>query len=173
MTWWPPDPVTPEPGPLKRQRALRRFIRRQVFAAAGVSALPVPGVDLLVNSRLLTHTLTRINLHYGLAPEQLAALPRPVRNQVDQAIHEVGSYLIGRVVTEAALITAVKGLGLRLGAQQAAKLAPIAGQAASAVLSGWLFKRLCDRHAAQCERVRAQVPLLPAPSSGMDLTERA
>lgn len=165
--------MNPEPGPLKRQRELRRFIRRQVIAAAGVSALPVPGVDLLVNSRLLTHTLTRINLHYGLAPDQLAALPRPVRNQVDQAIHEVGSYLIGRVVTEAAVFTAVRSLGLRVGAQQAAKLAPIAGLAASAVLSGWLFKRLCDRHAAECERVCAQVPQLPAPRSGVDLIERA
>jgi len=162
-----------ESGTLKRQRELRRFIRRQVFAAAGVSALPIPGVDLLVNSRLLVHTLTRINLHYGLAPEQLAALPRPMRNQVDQAIQEVGSYLIGRVVTQTAVFTAVKSLGLRLSAQQAAKLAPIAGMAASAVLSGWLFKRLCERHVAQCERVCAQVPQLPAPPSGMDLIESA
>jgi hypothetical protein len=97
-----------------------------------------------------------------------------VRNQVDHAIHEVGSYLIGRVLTEAAVFTAVRSLGLRVGAQQAAKLAPIAGPAASAVLSGWLFKRLCDRHAAQCERVCAQVPLLPAPSHSItDLTARA
>ena len=162
-----------ESGTLKRQRELRRFIRRQVFAAAGVSALPIPGVDLLVNSRLLVHTLTRINLHYGLAPEQLANLPRPMRNQVDQAIQEVGSYLIGRVVTQTAVFTAVKSLGLRLSAQQAAKLAPIAGMAASAVLSGWLFKRLCERHVAQCERVCAQVPQLPAPPSGMDLIESA
>jgi hypothetical protein len=162
--------MTVEPGALHRQRELRRFIRRQVIAAAGVSALPVPGVDLLVNSGLLARTLARISLHYGLAPEQLAQLPRPVRNQVDQAIHEVGSYLIGRVVTQAAVLSAVKGLGLRLSAQQAAKLAPIVGMAASAVMSGWLFKRLCERHAAQCESVRAQVPQLPAPP---DLTEIA
>jgi len=164
--------VNPEPGALKRQRKLRRFIRRQMLAAAGVSALPVPGVDLLVNGRLLAHTLTRINLHYGLAPEQLAALPRPVRNQVDRAIHAVGSYVIGRVMTQAAVVSAVKGLGLRLTAQQAAKLAPIAGMAASAALSGWLFKRLCERHVAHCERVCVLVPQLPAPPA-TDLTETA
>jgi hypothetical protein len=162
-----------EPGALKRQRELRRFIRRQVIAAAGVSALPVPGVDLLVNSGLLAHTLVRISLHYGLAPEQLAQLPRPMRNQVDHAIHEVGSYLIGRVVTQTAVLSAVKGLGLRLSAQQAAKLAPIVGMAASAVMSGWLFKRLCERHVAQCEHVRAQVPQLPQLPAPPDVIENA
>jgi hypothetical protein len=160
-----PSPAEPgaEPGLLLRQQALRRFIRRQALAAAGVSALPVPGADLLLNSRLLAHTLTRINLHYGLAPEQLARLPRPVRSRVDDAIGEAGSYLIGRVVTQTAILAAVKGLGLRLSAQQAAKFAPIAGLAASAVLSGWLFKRLCERHVAQCENVCRQVPQLQAP----------
>jgi hypothetical protein len=165
--------MSPDAGILKRERELRRFIRRQVMAAAGVSALPLPGVDLLVNGRLLTQTLTRINMHYGLAPEQLAQLPRPMRNQVDHAIQEVGSYLVGRVVTQAAVFTALKGLGLRLSAQQAAKLAPVAGLAVSAALSGWLFKRVCERHVEQCERVRAQVPLLPVPSATLDLTENA
>jgi hypothetical protein len=86
-----------------------------------------------------------------------------VRNRVDQAISDAGSWLIGRVVTQAAVLTAAKGLGLRLGAQQAAKLAPVAGMVASAALSGWLFKRLCERHVAQCEQVCRQVPQLRAP----------
>jgi hypothetical protein len=155
-----------EPGALARQRELRRFIRRQVLAATGVSALPVPGVDLLLNGRLLAHTLERINQYYGLAPEQLARLPRPARTRVDAAIAEAGSFLIGRVITQAAVLTAVKGLGLRLGAQQAAKLAPIAGLVASAALSGWLFKRLCERHMAQCELICLRLPELDAPRAG-------
>jgi hypothetical protein len=54
-------------------------------------------------------------------------------------------------------------LGLRLGAQQAAKLAPLVGQAASAALAGWLFKRLCERHIRQCLELRAALPELPPP----------
>ena len=70
----------------------------------------------------------------------------------------MGSYLIGRVATQAALIAALRALGLRVGAQQAAKVAPVVGLAASAALSGWLFMRLCDRHIAHCEQVRAALP---------------
>ena len=131
--------------------------------AAGVSALPVVGVDLFINGRLLAHTLAQINTAYGLSPQQIEKLPAPTRSRLEHMAREVGSYVIGRVVTQAAVFRTAKALGVRLGAQQAAKLAPVAGLAASAALSGWLFKRLCDRHIGECERVREALPELPAP----------
>lgn len=145
-------------------RECRRLVRRQALKAAGVSALPVAGVDLFVNGRLLASTIEQISAAFGLAPEQLAQLPAPLRNQVDDLTLEIGSYLIGRAVTQGAIFTALRAFGVRLGVQQAAKLAPVAGLAASAVLSGWMFKRLCDRHIAQCQTVRTALPQLPAPT---------
>jgi len=145
-------------------RDCRRLVRRQALKAAGVSALPVAGVDLFINGKLLASTIEQISAAYGLAPGQLAKLPAALRNQVDDLTQEIGSYLIGRVITQGALFTALRAIGLRVGAQQAAKLAPIAGLAASAALSGWMFKRLCDRHIAQCQQVRAALPQLPAPA---------
>ncbi|MBA3597074.1 MAG: hypothetical protein H0W40_06820 [Methylibium sp.] len=146
------------------ERDCRRLVRRQALKAAGVSALPVAGVDLFINGKLLASTIEQISAAHGLAPGQLAQLPATLRNQVDDLTQEVGSYLIGRVITQGALFTALRAIGLRVGAQQAAKLAPIAGLAASAALSGWMFKRLCDRHIAQCQQVRAALPQLPAPA---------
>ena len=147
----------------ERADACRRLVRRQALKAAGVSALPVLGADLFVNANLLMNTVERINRAYGLSPAQIASLPPAQRNKVDLLIKKTGSYLIGRAVTQAAILSAMRAVGLRVGAQQAAKFAPLVGQAASAALSGWLFKRLCDRHIANCEAVRAELPLLPAP----------
>ncbi|HKX94680.1 MAG TPA: hypothetical protein VJM48_08255 [Methylibium sp.] len=144
-------------------RHCRRLVRRAALKAAGVSAIPVAGVDLFVNGRLLATTIGEISLAYGLAPEQLARLPAPLRSRVDDLAVELGSYLIGRVLTQGVIVAALKHLGVRLSAQQAAKFAPLVGQAASAALSGWMFKRLCDRHIAQCRSVRARLPELPAP----------
>ena len=151
----------------ERARACRRLVRRQALKAAGVSALPVLGADLFINAHLLVQTVEQINRAYGLSPEQIAALPAAQRSRVDELVREVGSYLIGRAVTQAALVAALRALGLRLGAQQAAKMAPVVGLAASAVLSGWLFKRLCDRHIAHCEAVRAALPELPGPDAAL------
>jgi hypothetical protein len=155
---------------LDRRRACKRLARIQALKAAGVSALPVAGVDLFINGKLLAHTLAEINTAYGLSPQQIAKLPAPVRSRLEHMVRELGSYLIGRVVTQAAVFGAAKAIGLRLGAQQAAKLAPVAGLAISAVLSGWLFKRLCDRHIGQCEQLRAALPDLPAPPPVAQLT---
>jgi hypothetical protein len=141
-------------------RHCRRLVRRQALKAAGVSALPVAGVDLFVNAHLLKATIDEISAVHGLAPEQIATLPPALRTRVDDLAAEVGSYLIGRVVTQQALLLAVRALGLRVSAQQAAKLAPVAGLAASAALSGWMFKRLCDRHLDQCRRVQSALPRL-------------
>ena len=147
----------------ERALACRKLVRRQALKAAGVSAIPVFGADLFVNAKLLMSTVETINRAYGLSPAQIASLPPAQRNKVDLLIHKTGSYLIGRAVTQTAIIAAMRSVGLRVGAQQAAKFAPVVGQAASAALSGWLFKRLCDRHVAACASVRAELPLLPAP----------
>lgn len=156
---------TGDPFDAERTRRLRRLVRRQSLKAAGMSALPVAGVDLFVNGRLLASTLEQINETYGLSPQQIAALPAPMRSRIDDLTREIGSYLIGRVVTQAAILRLATALGLRLGAQQAAKLAPVAGLAASAALSGWMFKRLCDRHIDHCRSLREAMPELPPPPS--------
>jgi hypothetical protein len=150
-------------APSERERACRKLVHRQALKAAGLSALPVPGIDIFFNVRLLTQTVDAINLAYGLSPAQIAALPPAQRTQVDELARKVGSYLIGRVATEAALIAGLRAVGLRLGAQQAAKFAPVVGLAISGALSGWLFLRLCERHIAHCERVSAELLLLRAP----------
>jgi hypothetical protein len=162
-------PHEPADG-VARRRACRRLVRKQALKAAGVSALPVAGIDLLINGQLLAHTIAQINTAYGLSPQQIAKLPAPTRSRFEHMARELGSYLIGRVVTQTAVFGAAKAIGLRLGAQQAAKLAPVAGLAASAVLSGWLFKRLCDRHIGQCEQLREAMPELPAPPPLAQLT---
>jgi hypothetical protein len=146
-----------------RGQLCKRYARKQALKAAGVSALPVAGVDLFVNGKLLVSTLERINLAYGLSADQVARLPAPMRTRVETMAREIGAYLIGRAVTQSVILGAMRAVGVRLGAQQAAKLVPVAGQIASGAISGWLFKRLCDRHIAQCEAIAQAVPQLPAP----------
>lgn len=159
------------PVPEARLQLCRRFVRKQALKAAGVSALPVAGVDLFVNGRLLASTLERINLAYGLSADQVARLPAPERTRVETLAREVGSYLIGRALTQTVLVGAMHAIGVRLGAQQAAKLVPLAGQVASGAISGWLFKRLCERHIAQCETIAKALPQLPAPADARQVLD--
>jgi len=143
-----------------RRLACRRLARREALKAAGVSALPVAGADLFVNGKLLASTLGRINLAYGLGPEQIKQLPAPVRTRLESLTRELGTYLVGRALTQGLLIKAMSAVGVRVGAQQAMKLAPVIGLAASGALSGWMFLRICERHIEHCEAIAAQLPQL-------------
>ena len=110
-----------------------------------------------------------VNAAYGLSPAQIAKLPPAQRTRVDEIARKVGTYFIGRAITQGALIAALRAIGLRVGAQQAAKLAPAVGLAASAALSGWMFMRLCERHIGQCEQVRDELLALPGPGLVIDV----
>jgi len=158
----------PEPARrVRSEKALtcRRLVHRQALKAAGVSALPVLGADVVVSTHLLVQTVDEINQVYGLSAAQIAALPPAAQTKVDELVRKTGSFLIGRVVTQAVVLSALRAFGLRVGVQQAAKVAPVVGLAVSGALSGWLFKRLCDRHIDNCELVQAEFPLLPAPEA--------
>jgi hypothetical protein len=160
--------ATPVPT---RRLACRRLARREAFKAAGVSALPVAGADLFVNGQLLASTLGRINLAYGLGPEQIRQLPAPTRTRLESLTRELGTYLVGRAVTQGLVIKVLATFGARVGAQQAMKLAPVVGLAASGAMSGWLFMRVCERHIEHCELIAAQLPQLQGATVHQDVID--
>ena len=61
------------------------------------SALPVAGIDLFVNGKLLADTIAQISAAHGLSPEQLAKLPAPLRSRVDDLAQELGRRLGAQV----------------------------------------------------------------------------
>ena len=81
---------------------------------------------------------------------------------VFKAISAGSSVLVGRLVTRELVLAVLKMVGLRLTAQQAAKVVPIAGQAVSAALTFSALKYVCEQHIRQCIAVSRQLAL-PAP----------
>jgi len=141
----------------------RRLVRKRALLAAGVAAVPVPGLDWATDVGVLMRLIPQINAAFGLAPEQIERLAPERRAVVLKAISAGGSLLIGRLLTRDLLIKALRLVGVRLSAQQAAKFVPIAGQAVSAVLTYSALKLVCEQHIRQCLAVAQQLKL-PAPA---------
>ena len=83
-------------------------------------------------------------------PSSVKAVPR--REEMSSAAATGSRYLM----------KALSLVGVRLTAQQAAKVVPIAGQAVSAVLTYTALKTVCEMHIQQCLSVAQQLAL-PAP----------
>ena len=144
-------------------RRCRKLVTQRALFAAGVSVVPVPGLDWLTDIAVLVRLLPQINEAFGLTPEQIERLAPDRRLVVYKAISAGGGLLIGRVVTRELVLKLVSLVGVRLTTQQAAKFVPIAGQAVSAALTFSALKCVCEQHIKQCMSVARQLQL-PAPT---------
>ena len=145
-------------------RRCRKLVNRRALFAAGVAALPVPGLDWITDIGVLMRLLPQINSEFGLAPEQIERLAPDRRLVVYKAISAAGGLLIGRLITHEAVLHMLKLVGVRLTAQQAAKYLPVAGQAVSAALTYSALRFVCEQHIRQCMAVARQLAL-PSPTA--------
>lgn len=142
----------------------RKMVSRRAWVAAGVAAVPIPGVDWLTDVAVLVELLPRINAAFGLSPGQIEQLAPERRVVVYKAISAAGGLLVGRVITRELVLQLLKLVGVRLSTQQAAKYVPLAGQAVSAALTYSALRYVCEQHIRQCMAVARQLQL-PAPPS--------
>ncbi len=144
-------------------RECRRIVSRQAMLAAGVSMVPVPGLDWLTDVAVLVKLLPRINEAFGLSEEQIRRLAPDRQMMVYKALTAGGSMLVGKIITRELVIGMLKMVGVRLSTQQAAKYVPVAGQALSAALTFGALKYVCEQHIRQCIQVCQRLGL-PAPT---------
>jgi len=147
-------------------RQCRRLVTKRALLAAGVAAVPIPGVDWVTDIAVLMKLIPEINQAFGLTPEQVERLAPDRRVVVYKTISAGGGLLVGRLVTRELIVGLLKLVGVRLTTQQAAKYVPIAGQAVSAALTFSSLKFVCEQHIQQCVAVSRQL-MLPAPAAAV------
>lgn len=141
-------------------RQCRRLVRKRALVAAGVSIVPLPGVDWIADISTLLKLIPDINRAFGLTPEQVARLAPDRRLMVYKAITAGGSVLIGKLVTRGMVLRVLRLVGVRLSAQQVVKYVPIAGQIVSAALTFTALRFVCEQHIRQCMDVSRQLNIL-------------
>jgi uncharacterized protein (DUF697 family) len=144
-------------------RHCRRLVSRRALMAAGVSIVPLPGLDWVTDVAVLMKLIPDINHAFGLTPEQIERLAPDRQVVVYKAISAGGGLLIGKLVTREVVMRVLRMVGVRLTTQQAAKYVPIAGQAVSAALTYSSLRYVCEQHIQQCVAISRQL-MLPAPS---------
>ena len=101
-------------------RECRRLVTRRALMAAGVAAVPLPGIDWITDVGVLLKLIPDINRAFGLTPEQVERLSPDRRLVVYKAISAGGSMLVGRLVTRELILHALRLVGGRLTTKQAA-----------------------------------------------------
>ncbi len=135
----------------------RKLVRRRAAVAAGVAALPVPGVDVLTDLTTFALLVEEINRSFGLTPEQIERLNPQLRVIAYEAAAAIGSMLIGKLVTREVVVALFKRAAGRHAAKAAAKVVPLAGSVAAAAIGFALFREMGYQHVEACVKVAQEV----------------
>ena len=139
---------------LERIRAACRSMVKKRAAVSGVASMvPIPGADVLADVGMLMELIPAINERFGLAPEQIGRLDPKTKFLVYRLVTEVGGPLVGKVIKKQLIVAVLKKVGIRMGAKQAAKFVPLAGQAVAALLGAGAMLYIGNSHIDDCFRV--------------------
>lgn len=153
-----------DPRLVEAVRRSRKLLHRRAMYGAAASAVPIPGLDWMVDAALLSKLIPEINAEFGLSATQLDSLTPHKREQVQKAVTMVGSVLVGKFITRELVIRAAQQVGVRLTAKQVAKYVPLAGQAVAAFVGYTAIRYLGEEHLKDCVRVaQAAQHVLPGP----------
>ena len=131
----------------------RRIVRKRAAMAAGFSAVPLPGLDLVSDISLFTKLIDEVNTAFGLTEQQILRLQPKYRLMAYEAAIGVGGMMVGRLVTRDVLLRVFKKVGVRIASKTAAKLVPVAGSVVSAAIGFAVFRKLGYQHVEACARV--------------------
>jgi len=147
----------------KLREHCRRMVRRRAAISAGVSAVPIPGVDVLSDLSLFKMLVDDVNKAFGLSPEQIDRLAPQHKLIAYQVAVSMGGVMVGKFVTKELIIMLFKRTGMKMFAKSAARVVPIAGQIASAAIGFTMFRKLGYEHVEACARVAGElIDLKPA-----------
>jgi hypothetical protein len=135
----------------------RRMVTQRAGLSGGAAIVPVPGVDVAADIGLLLTLLPDINRRFGLAPEQINQYDPQVKMFIANLIIQIGTKVVGQVLTKEIIMQLLKRVGIRVTAQQIVKYIPFAGQAAAAVLSFGAMKLLGDQHVRECYNLAREI----------------
>lgn len=153
---WELLPGSPEDVAEVRERC-RRMVRRRAAVSAGVSAVPLPGLDIVSDLKMFTQLIEDVNREFGLTAEQVDKLQPQYKLIAYQAAVSVGGSLVGRLITRDLLLKLVQKSGKKLVAKQASKFVPLAGQAASAAIGFFAFRQIGYQHVEACAKVAQEL----------------
>ncbi|HZX26252.1 MAG TPA: hypothetical protein VFF16_04235, partial [Telluria sp.] len=77
----------------------RKMVRKRAAIAAGMAAVPLPGVDLVSDVSLFTMLVDDVNRAFGLTEAQIGRLQPRFRIIAYEAAVGVGGMMVGKLVT--------------------------------------------------------------------------
>ncbi len=137
--------------------ACLQMIRRRAMLSAAASFVPIPGAGLITDTAVLVSLIDDINEKFGLDKHSIKELAPGKKALAYQLMTRAGGMLAARFSTSRLLGLILQRAGLRLGIVEAARYAPLVGQAISAGIAYFILTTISRRHVDQCQQLVKEI----------------
>lgn len=134
-----------------------RLLRRRAPLAALAAMVPVAGLDVVAEARVLNRLLPVITERFGLTPERVSEMPTAQRERATWQLRTRRPGFCGHVAAAQLTRHGLGGQARRLLATQVAKFIPFGGTAVAGWLGYGVVARIAREYIDQCEEVARAV----------------
>ncbi|WP_414051216.1 DUF697 domain-containing protein [Macrococcus animalis] len=137
---------------IERRERSEKLIHNKSLMSSAAAVIPIPGIDVSADMKLMTDIIEEINSEYGLSHKQVSGYSDEMKQKIIFSAAKTGSDFIGKKVTKG-LVAVIFKMLLRREVLKQSKWVPVIGQAVSGTISYYMMKRLGKAHIDKCEKV--------------------
>ncbi|WP_414056025.1 DUF697 domain-containing protein [Macrococcus equi] len=141
---------------IERRERAEKLIHNKSLMSSAAAVVPIPGLDVTTDMKLMTDIIEGINAEYGLSHKQVSGYTDEMKQKIVFSAAKTGSDFIGKKITAGVVTVLFKTL-LRREVLKQSKFVPVIGQAVSGSISYYMMKRLGKAHIDKCEKVAREL----------------
>ncbi len=133
------------------------LVKKRAWISAGAAVVPVPFLDVVIDTSVLSVLLPQINAKFGLEPEQIAVYDPKTREVRWNALRKRGIQFAGLVTTRAVARKSLSGFAGKILTKQVTKFIPLGGQIVAATLGYQILKTIALAHVNDSYKLAKQM----------------
>lgn len=137
---------------IERRKRAESMLHNKSLMSSAAAVVPIPGLDVTADLKLMTDIIENINKEYGLSHKQVSGYTDDIKQKIVFSAAKSGSDFIGKKITKG-FVAVVFKMMLRREALKQSKWVPVIGQSISGTISYYMMKKLGEKHIDKCERV--------------------
>lgn len=135
-----------------RRENAEKMIHNKSLMSSAAAVVPIPGLDVTADLKLMTDIIEQINKEYGLSHKQVNGYSDDLKQKVMFNAAKQGSDFIGKKISKSLVAVIMKMIAKRELMKQS-KWVPLVGQAVSGTISYYMMRKMGMMHIEKCEKV--------------------
>lgn len=141
---------------IDRRERSEKLIHNKSLMSSAAAVVPIPGIDVTADMKLMSDIIEEINAVYGLSHKQVSGYSDEMKQKIVFSAAKTGSDFIGKKITKGLVAVLFKTL-LRREVLKQSKWVPVIGQAVSGTISYYMMQKLGKAHIEKCVKVAREL----------------